>query len=80
MSAIDTILNSMRGQHVDTTLPPPVRTVPVWVLVWRWYCRCVAFNRSRRHLRDMSDQQLADIGVSREEADREADRWPRLWV
>lgn len=80
MGAIDTILNSMRGQHFDQTCPAPVKTLPVWVLAWRWYCRCVDFNRSRRQLRGLSDHQLADIGMDREKADREADRWPKLKV
>ena len=80
MGAIDTILNSMRGQHPGQTRPAPVKTLPRWLLAWRWYCRFVDFNRSRRQLRDMSDHQLADIGISREQATAEADRGPKLRV
>jgi len=80
MGSIDTILNSMRGQHLDQTHQAPVNTLPVWLLAWRWYCRCIDFNRSRRQLRDLSDHQLADIGVNREQAKLEADRWPKLRV
>ena len=80
MGAMDTILNSMRGQHLNQTRQSPVKTLPVWLLVWRWYCRCVDFNRSREQLRDLSDHELADIGISREQAMTEADRWPKLRV
>ncbi|WP_337660535.1 DUF1127 domain-containing protein [Anderseniella sp. Alg231-50] len=78
MGAIDTILNSMRGHHLNQTNHAPVKTRPVWLVVWRWYCRCIDFNRSRRQLRDLSDHELADIGISREQAMTEADRWPKL--
>ncbi len=80
MGAIDTILNSMRGQHLGQTRPVPVKTLPVWLVVWRWYCRYVDFNRSRRQLRNLSDHELADIGITREQATAEADRWPKLRV
>jgi uncharacterized protein YjiS (DUF1127 family) len=78
MGAIDTILNSMRGQNLNRTRQAPVKTLPVWAIVWRWYCRCIEFNRSRRQLRDLTDYELADIGISREQAMTEADRFPRL--
>jgi len=78
MGSIDTILDSLRGQHLDETTQAPVKSIPLWLLAWRWYCRCLHYNRSRRHLRDLSDHQLADIGISREQAMSEADRWPRL--
>jgi len=78
MGSIDTILNSMRGQHVNQTLPAPVKTVPVWMKAVRWYCRWVEFHRSREKLRHMSDYDLRDIGVSREDALREADRLPKF--
>ncbi len=80
MGAIDTILNSMRGQHLNQTRPAPVKALPAWLLAWRWYCRYVDFHRSRRQLRDLSDHELADIGISREQASAEADRWPKLRV
>jgi uncharacterized protein YjiS (DUF1127 family) len=80
MGSIDTILNSMRGHHLNQTRQAPVKTLPVWQLVWRWYCRCIDFNRSRRELRDLSDHELADIGISREQAMTEADRWLKLRV
>ncbi len=80
MGAIDTILNSMRGQHFGHTRPAPVKALPAWLLAWRWYCRYVDFNRSRRQLRNLSDHELADIGISREQATAEAGRWPRLRV
>ena len=77
MGAIDTILNSMRGQHFDQTRYAPVKTLPFWMRAWRWYSRCIDYNRSRRQLRDLSDHQLTDIGINREQAILEADRWPK---
>ena len=80
MGAIYTILNSMRGQHLSQTRPAPVKTLPVWLRAWRWYCRYVDFNRSRQQLRSLSDHELADIGITREQAMTEAERWPKLRV
>lgn len=80
MSAIDTILNSMRGRHISKTRQASVKTLPVWLLAWRWYCRCIDYNRSRQQLRKLSDHQLADIGLDRKKANQEADRWPKLRV
>ncbi len=80
MGAIDTMLNSIRGEHLNQTRPAPVKSLPTWLLVWRWYRRCVEFNRSRRQLLDLSDHELADIGISRERAILEAGRWPKLMV
>jgi uncharacterized protein YjiS (DUF1127 family) len=80
MGAMDTMLNSMRGDRLNQTRQAPVKTLPRWLLAWRWYCRCVEFNRSRRQLLDLSDHELADIGISRERAIMEAGRWPRLQV
>jgi uncharacterized protein YjiS (DUF1127 family) len=70
----------MRGQHLNQTQQASVKTRPDWLLVWRWYGRCVEFNRSRRQLLDLSDHELADIGISREQAIMEAGRWPKLMV
>lgn len=39
-----------------------------------WYRDQVALWRSRQDLRDLDDRQLADIGVTRAQAKREADR------
>ncbi len=80
MGAIGTMLNSMRANRFNQTQQAPVKTLPTWLLVWRWYCRCVEFNRSRRQLLGLSDHELADIGISRERAIIEAGRWPRLMV
>lgn len=80
MGAIDTMLNSMRGEHLNHTQQASVKTLPRWMLAWRWYCRCVEFNRSRRQLLGLSDHELADIGISRERAILEAGRWPKLRV
>jgi uncharacterized protein YjiS (DUF1127 family) len=80
MGSIDTILSSMRGHNVNQTLPAPVKTVPLWLSAVRWYCRWVEFHRSREQLRCMTDHELADIGISREDALCEANRWPRLRV
>ena len=37
--------------------------------------QCAARNRQRRALRDLDSRPLADIGVSREAAIKEASRW-----
>lgn len=80
MGAIDAMLASVRAGRLNQTPPAPVNTLPAWSLAWRWYCRCVEFNRSRRQLLELSDHELADIGISRERAIREAGRWPKLLV
>jgi|GEM_PF-1524178 len=42
---------------------------------WRAYCRWDDRLRQRRHLRALDARLLADIGVSRTQARREASRW-----
>lgn len=37
-------------------------------LIWRWTCR----HRQRRDLSDLSDWQLRDLGLTRDEAEEEA--------
>jgi uncharacterized protein YjiS (DUF1127 family) len=39
--------------------------------LWLWDQK----NHQRRALRDLDDRQLADIGVTREAAEREAAKW-----
>ena len=80
MGAIGTMLTSIRAGRLNQTQQAPVGTLPTWLLVWRWYCRCVEFNRSRRQLLGLSDHELADIGITRERANIEAGRWPKLLV
>ena len=38
--------------------------------------RCSGRRRQRRALLDLDDRLLADIGISREAAVREAEKWP----
>ena len=45
--------------------------------LWSFFCAVRSKQRGRRALRNMSDQQLYDIGISRVEADVEGAR--RFW-
>ena len=46
----------------------------------RWCCDALELRRQRRALRDLDDHQLVDIGVTRDEALREAQKlfWTRI--
>ena len=45
------------------------------LLAWVWHC--AERSGQRRNLAQMTDWQLRDIGISRQDADAEASRW--LW-
>lgn len=45
------------------------------LLAWMWHC--AERSAQRRNLAQMTDWQLQDIGISRQDADAEASRW--LW-
>ena len=80
MGAIDTILQSMTGKASRQAVPAPVKVTSLWQRMNTWYREWSAFHRSREQLRDLSDHELADIGISRERAILEAGRWPKLRV
>lgn len=48
--------------------------------LWRWLGHTMELRRQRRALSDLDDRRLADIGVTREQALREANRsfWTRV--
>ena len=53
----------------------PLRTSPNWpAAAWRRFCCALELRRQRRALRNLDDRQLADIGVTREQALREANK------
>ena len=61
--------------------PFPPRTSPGGLAgLCRWCCHALELRRQRRALRDFDDHQLADIGVTREEASFEAKKlfWTRI--
>jgi uncharacterized protein YjiS (DUF1127 family) len=67
---------------ISTRMP-----APVWVdwprsnwasALLRWYCWTRERQRQRRALRQLDDALLTDIGVSREQAMREAAKW--FWM
>jgi len=63
----------------SASLPP--RTSPAGLAgLWRWCCHALELRRQRRALRDLDDHQLVDIGITREEALREAQKlfWTRI--
>lgn len=78
MGAIDTILQSMTGKASRQTVPAPVKVTSLWQRMKAWYREWSAFHRSREQLRHLTDHELADIGITREQADEEANRPPRL--
>ena len=65
------------------TLPFPQRPWPKWPSgVWRRFRHARELRRQRRALRELDDRQLADIGITREQALREANKlfWPRTFL
>ena len=62
-------------------VPLPPRGWPNWPSAgWRWFRHALEQRRQRRALRDLDDRQLADIGVTREQALHEANKlfWTRV--
>ncbi|NND50685.1 MAG: DUF1127 domain-containing protein [Rhizobiales bacterium] len=57
----------------------PISSIPVWKILWRRYCAWQSLRRSREALLHLSDVQLRDVGISREQAVAEADR-NRGWL
>ena len=74
MGAIETILGRMTGKAFEQTGHAPVNLVSLWRRACRWYLRWSEFHRTRAQLRNLTDAELADIGVSREQADEEANK------
>lgn len=75
MKTIDTIITGSDGFR---TLPPHAtfarRVTTVVCSVAAWIDRLMARRRSRLALLEMTDEQLKDIGISRADAYREANR------
>lgn len=78
MGAIDTILGAMTGKTLSGTRPAPVQSVSLWSRAAKWYLNWREFHRTREQLRNLTDTELADIGITREQADEEANRPMRL--
>ena len=55
--------------HASRILIASARTIRTWVL------RCAERADERRVLPQLSDWELRDIGISRAEANAEADKW-----
>ena len=59
----------------------PLRAGLKWpAAVWRWFGHTLELRRQRRALRNLGDRQLGDIGITREQALREASKssWTRI--
>ena len=63
-----TLTSQTYRRHSEASLP--ISMTQVLALAGRWYQRA----RQRRQLVELSDRQLADIGISRAEACAEAQR------
>ena len=54
------------------------RLFPAWLRSARdWIGRALHNHATRRHLTEMDDHELADLGISRAQAQFEASRW--MW-
>ncbi|WP_275782813.1 DUF1127 domain-containing protein [Pararhizobium gei] len=71
---------SVDGEHQSkrVTISVPLSIVPIVILfvksLWDWMETCGAKRRSRIALSELTDDQLADIGITPAEARREASR------
>jgi uncharacterized protein YjiS (DUF1127 family) len=72
MDTMEAILENVSLEPVAKTETPFRNRVAKLVSAIRW---AVTRNRSRMALADLTDAQLADIGISRHEAEREARRF-----
>ena len=62
---------TMSARHTRRRFPVRVRTVGDWIK------RALRNHRTRRYLTEMDDRTLADLGISRAQAEFEASRW--MW-
>lgn len=69
MDAMDTILTHEPAIMATRARPSVVTRLVVLLTRIRW---AFTLNRSRVALSELTDYQLADIGISRAEADRES--------
>lgn len=77
MNTIDTIHRNLRLATGDGQIAIPefaFRAINGSVALFDWFNQALARQRSRRELREMTDSQLRDIGITREQALYEADR------
>lgn len=74
MNTIDTIISSFRQSTPSHPGYAPVSSVPLWKRIWRWYCRAETLRRSREQLLTLTDRELKDIGITRAQAEVEAQR------
>lgn len=52
----------------------PARPAPDAGAVWRWLMRAWAISTTRRHLAELDDRALSDLGLHRSQAMYEANR------
>ena len=74
MSTIDTIFESFRHPKLSHNKYAPIEVVPLWKRIWQWYCRAEALRRSRAQLLQLTDRELKDIGITRAQAEEEANK------
>jgi len=79
MGSIDTILNGLRNTMPSHRLYLPVNRGSRVTSLWDRYCAYRAVQKSRGELRTLSNAQLRDIGISRVEADNEANK-AGFWI
>ena len=73
--------NSSHPMLTAIAAPRPLRIRLKWpATLWRWLGHMLELRRQRRALRDFGDRQLADVGLTREQALREANKpfWTRV--
>ncbi|WP_421849306.1 DUF1127 domain-containing protein [Oricola sp.] len=76
MVSIDTMKMNGPVRIGDRTFAS-IGTVPlgIWIKIFAAAMRArMVKQKSRRHLRELTDDQLTDIGVTRQQAWREADK------
>lgn len=81
MVSIDTIVPQSGPVRIGYRTYAGIGAIPlrVWAKVFVAIMRArLEKHRSRRHLRELTDDQLFDIGVTRDQARREADK-PIWW-
>jgi uncharacterized protein YjiS (DUF1127 family) len=74
MFANNVVVPFRNGLHSNRRVRPLSATVQD---TWRWLKRTVDIMASRRHLAEMDDRTLQDLGISRAQAQFEASR--PLW-
>jgi uncharacterized protein YjiS (DUF1127 family) len=62
--------------RTNLAAPSPTGRASPPIRYFEWLELCILRSRERRHLRELTDRELKDVGLSAADVARECRRWP----